>query len=225
MKKNCYVSVSTDPIKVGKNFDKKIIAYAREILSSGADFLHCDIMDTKFVKNKTFDENIVKAINSNCLIPLDVHLMIENPKKKIKEYSKAGANILTVHFESFNRRKDIIEALKEIRKQKMLAGLSIKPQTGIYEIEEFLDYADVILVMSVEPGESGQKFLEQTKERIVTLAKIRQEKGLIFKIEVDGGITPELSKQIRKLGADMIVSGSYVCNSDDKKSAISSLLD
>ena len=74
-------------------------------------------------------------------------------------------------------------------------------------------------------GESGQKFLEQTKERIVTLAKIRQEKGLIFKIEVDGGITPELSKQIRKLGADMIVSGSYVCNSDDKKSAISSLLD
>ena len=162
MKKQ-YVAVSTDPVK-SENQCESVLGYAREVLNAGADFLHCDVMDGKFVPQKTIDEKVVGFVNSNCLIPLDVHLMTVNPQRTILKYKKAGANILTVHYEAFKCKLKLKAALKKIRKLKMLSGLSIKPQTEVSEIENLLPLCDVILVMSVEPGKSGQKFLESANE-------------------------------------------------------------
>ncbi len=220
--KNQYVSVSTDPVK-GENQCESVLNYAKEVMSAGADFLHCDVMDGKFVPQKTIDERVVEFVNSNCLIPLDVHLMTANPQRTILKYKKAGANILTVHYEAFKCKLKLKVALKKIRKLKMLSGLSIKPQTEVSEIENLLPLCDLVLVMSVEPGKSGQKFLENAIKKIEQLNLIRKQKNLNFKIEVDGGINAEIAKKIASKGADIIVSGSYIFNAENKKEAINSL--
>lgn len=216
-----YVSVSTDPIK--NNLEKNVVAYAKEVAASGADFLHCDIMDGKFVKQKTFDEKIVEKINKNCLIFLDVHLMIEKPWKFIKNYAKNGANLITIHYEAFKNKFFLKKCLKKIKKLNVLAGLSINPKTQVCEIKKFLKFCDFVLIMSVEPGLSGQKFLQSSTQKICQLNQIRNEKKLNFKIEVDGGINPENSKQLFSLGTDVVVSGSYVFSSENRKNAINSL--
>lgn len=221
MKKQ-YVAVSTDPVK-SENQCESVLGYAREVLNAGADFLHCDVMDGKFVPQKTIDEKVVGFVNSNCLIPLDVHLMTVNPQRTILKYKKAGANILTVHYEAFKCKLKLKAALKKIRKLKMLSGLSIKPQTEVSKIENLLPLCNIVLVMSVEPGKSGQKFLESAIKKIEQLNLIRKQKNLNFKIEVDGGINSEIAQKIAKKGADIIVSGSYVFNAENKKDAINSL--
>lgn len=219
-----YVSPSTDPISPkSKNFTNKIVAYAKELLDSGADFLHCDVMDGKFVNNRTYDYDIVRLINMNCLIPLDVHLMVVNPIAQIEQYIKAGANFLTIHYESFENEDEFISALKVIRKNKLLAGMSFKPGTPVEKIEKYLPYCDIVMIMSVNPGMSGKKFLPQSYEKIKEVAKIRKEKKLNFLIQVDGGVNPTISKEIKKMGVDIVVSGNYVFKSKDKKEAIASL--
>jgi ribulose-phosphate 3-epimerase len=165
--KNIYVSPSTDPISSKcKNFEEKIIAYAKELLNSGADFLHCDIMDGEFVKNTTYDYEIVEKINRNCLIPLDVHLMVTSPASQIDYYVKAGANFITIHYESFDNDDELISALKVIRQNKLLAGLSFKPKTSVEKIEKILSYCDIVMVMGVNPGMSGKKFIIDSFEKI-----------------------------------------------------------
>lgn len=216
--KEKYVSISTDP--VAKESEEKIVDYAKKVLSSGADFLHCDIMDGKFVERKTFDEKIVEKINKNCLIPLDVHLMVEKPEKQIERYKKAGANFLTVHFESFKNEKKLINCLKLIREKEMLSGVSFKPETSVLEIQKVLPFCDIVLVMSVEPGKSGQEFLKETFQKIKELNSIKKQLKLNFKIEVDGGINPEISKKLFEKGADIIVSGNYFKKEKNKKNAI-----
>lgn len=216
--KEKYVSISTDP--VAKESEEKIVDYAKKVLSSGADFLHCDIMDGKFVERKTFDEKIVEKINRNCLIPLDVHLMVEKPEKQIERYKKAGANFLTVHFESFKNEKKLINCLKLIREKEMLSGVSFKPETSVLEIQKVLPFCDIVLVMSVEPGKSGQEFLKETFQKIKELNSIKKQLKLNFKIEVDGGINPEISKKLFEKGADIIVSGNYFKKEKNKKNAI-----
>lgn len=217
-----YVSISTDPVK-SENLKEDVLEYAKLVLDSGADFLHCDVMDGKFVEQKTYDESVVEHVNKNCLIPLDVHLMTVHPEKLILKYKEAGANILTIHFEAFRCNLKLKKTLKKIRKLKMLSSLSIKPKTNVSQIEKFLPLCDVVLVMSVEPGKSGQKFLESAYEKIEQLNQIRKEKNLNFKIEVDGGINSEISKKIIEKGADIIVSGNYVFKSENKKISINNL--
>lgn len=217
-----YVSISTDPVK-SENLKEDVLEYAKLVLDSGADFLHCDVMDGKFVEQKTYDESVVEYVNKNCLIPLDVHLMTVRPEKLILKYKEAGANILTIHFEAFNCNLKLKKTLKKIRKLKMLSSLSIKPKTSVSQIEKFLPLCDVVLIMSVEPGMSGQKFLESAYEKIEQLNQIRKQKNLNFKIEVDGGINAEISKKIIEKGADIIVSGNYVFKSENKKISINKL--
>ncbi len=221
--KKVYVSVSTDPI-VAKNLSDEIIKYAKQAQDFGADFLHCDVMDGKFVSSKTYNHNVLEQIESNTLIPLDVHLMIDQPWKEIENYKKAGANFLTVHYESFLKNGKLktnllTKTLKQIKKEKMLCGISINPQTTVDKIKNFLHLCDLVLVMSVEPGKSGQKFIEDTYEKVKELESYKKD-GLNFKIEVDGGIIPEISKKLIDLGAEIIVSGSYIYNSENKNQAI-----
>ena len=218
MNKNVYISVSTDPIKD----TREIIEYAKE-MQDKADFLHCDIMDGEFVEKKTYDAELVKEINAQTALMLDVHLMVENPTLKIGSYIEAGANILTIHYEAEKDKENLLEALKQMREKSVLAGLSIKPHTQVKDIKMFLYDIDLILVMSVEPGLSGQKFMPEALVKIKELDKFRSENNLNFKIEVDGGINDINANQIIEAGADILVSGSYVFNSLNKKEAIENL--
>lgn len=218
MKKDVFVSVSTDPMSEYQ----LICEYAKE-MQRIADFLHCDIMDGKFVPKTTFDHQLVSNINSNSLIMLDVHLMCEEPLGLIDNYLKAGANIITIHYEAFKDKNDIIKALEKIKKANALAGLSIKPDTSVNEIKIYAHDFDLILVMSVEPGASGQKFLPESLDKIKQLDELRSSNDYNYKIEVDGGVNEENADKIVEAGADILVSGSYVYKAQDRKKAIESL--
>lgn len=218
MKKKIYVSVSTDPVKEYS----KVVDYAKK-LQGKADMLHCDIMDGKFVKAKTYDSALLSQINQNSLIMLDVHLMCSEPLDQVQDYLDAGANIVTLHYEAFKNKEDLVKANKLIHSRNALAGISISPQTPVSEIKMFVHDFDVVLVMSVTPGASGQFFMDESLDKIAQLDKIRKENNYNYKIEVDGGINGENVQKVIDAGADMIVSGSYVFKSENKKKAIESL--
>lgn len=226
--KNFYVCPSTDPIDPkGQNFEQNLLDYAKTLQESGADFIHCDIMDGKFVQRKTYNHKMLSQINKNTTIPLDVHLMTEYDKKNIVKYIRSGANIITLHIENFieNGKLKLLKLKKiaKIIKKKCLFGISLKPNTSEEYLSQLFSIVDLILVMSVEPGKSGQKFLEKTYQRVENLNKIRENQNFKFLIEVDGGINPEIAKNLKNLGADMVVSGNYVFKSQDIKQAIASL--
>ncbi len=218
MKKNVYVSVSTDPVAGYQ----EIIDYAKA-MQGEADFLHCDIMDGEFVRKTTFDENLIKNINSASLIMLDVHLMVKEPFALIEKYIDAGANFITIHYEAFSDKNELVKAIKFIKSRGALAGISLKPDTKFKEIKPFVFDIDLILVMSVEPGASGQKFMPATYDKLKEINSFREENNLSFKISVDGGVTPENSKSLIEHGVDILVSGSYVYKSNNRKQAIKEL--
>ena len=218
MKKNVYVAVSTDPVPGYQ----EIIDYAKE-MQSVADFLHCDVMDGQFVSKFTYDETLIKNINSESLIMLDVHLMTQEPLEKIQAYIDAGANFLTVHYEAFKNKKDLVETLQYIKSKGALAGISFKPGTLFKHVKPYCFDVDIILVMSVEPGASGQRFIFNTYEKIKEINKFREDNSLSFKIAVDGGVSPENSKILVDYGVDVLVSGSFVYKSSDRKKAIKDL--
>jgi len=157
MKKNkeIKISVSTNPPKVSD-----LIDYIEVLNKTSADFIHCDVMDGKFVPANTFNHEMVDKINQKTEKPLDVHLMVKRPFSKIKKYVEAGADILTVHYESFICKKRLVKCLKEIYKLGAKAGLSFSPKTKVEDILPFIPYCQNILIMSVVPGKSGQKFIE-----------------------------------------------------------------
>lgn len=218
MKKNIYVSVSLDPVKDYT----KTVDYAKS-LQGYADLLHCDIMDGQFVERSTFNHVVVNDINQTCLTMLDVHLMCKEPLKMLEDYLKAGANIVTVHYEAFEDKNDIVEAFDKIKEFNALVGLSIKPQTPVKDIKMFLHDLDIVLIMSVEPGLSGQSFLPEALEKIKDLDNIRKQNNYNFKIEVDGGIDEATAKDCLNAGADILVSGSYIYKANNKIDAIKSL--
>ena len=218
MGKQVYVSVSTDPVKE----HQAVITYAKR-LQGKADFLHCDIMDGKFVTKETYDHNLVEKINQNSLIALDVHLMCQEPQELINDYLRAGSNIITIHYEAFEDKSQLVKTLEMIREGGALAGISIKPNTKIKDLKIYLYVVDLVLVMSVEPGASGQSFMPEALERIKELARIREENNFNFKIEVDGGVNDKNARDIIEAGADMLVSGSYVYNAESRAKAIENL--
>ena len=179
-----------------------------------SDYIHIDVMDGHFVPNLTFGAPVMRYIKSK--LPLDVHLMIENPEKYIDDFAKAGADILTVHFEA---TEDLHGLLKQIKEKGMKAGVSIKPGTGVEVLEEYLEELDWVLVMSVEPGVGGQGFIEGALDKIKWL----REKAPQLDIAVDGGINDETARLCEEAGANVLIAGSYIFKADNRQKAISLL--
>ncbi len=186
---------------------------------SGADWIHIDVMDGHFVPNITIGAPVVKSIRKVTKMPFDVHLMIENPKNYIKDFIEAGADIVTFHYEAVPR-SEIIEMAEYIKGLGVKAGLSIKPKTNPEEILEYLPYFDLLLVMTVEPGFGGQKFMRECAEKIDLIKRFADESMII---QVDGGINSETARVCTELGANSLVAGSYIFNSEDYENAIKSL--
>ncbi len=184
----------------------------KKVQEGGADLLHLDIMDGHFVPNLTFGPMIVKAIRKLTELPLDSHLMISNPDFYIDEFRKAGSDIITVHFEACTHLHRTIMKIKESGAK---AGVSINPATPVSSIEEIIDYVDILLIMSVNPGFGGQKFIETTLRKIIQAKKIITERNLNVEIEVDGGIDLDNVELLLEAGADIIVAGSSIFNSAD----------
>ena len=192
-----------------------------EIISvNNAKWLHFDVMDGKFVSNKTYDYLMVKEVNEYSNQFFDVHLMIEEPEKYIDEYIKAGADLITFHYEATTNPLDLIRKIKKYGKK---AGISIKPDTHIEVLDQLLEELDLVLIMSVEPGKGGQKFLPSSIDKISYLNKKRLENKYGYLIEVDGGINLETAKTVRQSGCDVIVVGSFLFNRTDRKKLIEEL--
>lgn len=186
--------------------------------NAGADWLHVDVMDGHFVPNITIGVPVVASIKKVSTIPLDVHLMIENPEKYIEPFAKAGADILTFHWEA--AKENAKEVIKLIKGFGVKAGISIKPKTSPEEILHLLPLADLILVMTVEPGFGGQKFMDDCAEKIPV---IKQHASESLIIQVDGGINAETARICTDLGANSLVAGNYIYKSDNIAKAVASL--
>lgn len=180
--------------------------------AAGADILHIDIMDGHFVPNITIGPSIVESIRKITSLPLDVHLMIEEPDRYMHDFMKAGADYLTVHYEA---SVHLHRTIHWIRENGMMAGVSLNPATAVWNIEPILQDVDLILMMSVNPGFGGQSFIKQTLDKIGILKKILDEKGLSVLIEVDGGVKLDNAAEVIAAGADILVMGSAFFNSGD----------
>ena len=178
----------------------------RKLEQNNTDMLHFDIMDGVFVPNISFANPILKQVNANTDIPLDVHLMIERPHRYIKEFAKS-ASYLGFHYEAGS---DVAETLKEIRDCGCKACLTIKPCTKAEEIFKFLPLCDMVLVMSVEPGFGGQSFMPESLDKVKALRKEIDDKGYNTLIEIDGGINGETAPIAIEAGVDVLVAGSYL---------------
>ncbi|MCB0330087.1 MAG: ribulose-phosphate 3-epimerase [Bdellovibrionales bacterium] len=194
----------------------------QDVVNGGAQWLHIDVMDGQFVPPITFGANIVAAIGKAVDIPLDVHLMIEQPENHIEAFAKAGANLITVHQEVSPHLHRTLSAIKDFGIQ---CGVAINPSTPAESIYPVLDLVDLVLVMTVNPGWGGQPFLPRCVSKIESLSQKRDEAGLGFYIEVDGGIQPDSASLCRAAGADVFVAGSYIFKAKDRKSAIGLLQD
>ena len=188
--------------------------------AAGADYIHVDVMDGHFVPNITIGPFIVEAIKRSTKIPLDVHLMIERPEDHIKSFRSAGADIITVHAEATVHLHGLVQSVKELGAK---AGVSINPGTPVEATEEVLDCVDLVLVMSVNPGFGGQRFIPASIGKIKRLRKMLDERGLKAILEVDGGIKVSNIKEVSKAGADMFVAGSAVFGSGDYKKTIEAM--
>ena len=184
----------------------------KRLEESGADMIHVDVMDGHFVPNLTIGPPVIKALKKNTSMIFDVHLMISPVHKYIEAYSNAGADIITIHPEATDNLKTSILKIKELNKK---VGVSLNPETQTDVILNYLDQIDLVLIMSVNPGFGGQKFMPEVLPKIIELKKIQQEKNLNFDIEIDGGINFDNSKSAIEAGANILVSGTTIFKSNN----------
>lgn len=198
----------------------------KDLIDLGADIIHFDVMDGKFVPNSSFpiEEYIYIKSKVDSSIIFDVHLMVENVLENILLYIENKANIITFHYEAVNK-DDIKDLINLIHKSNIKAGISIKPNTDISVLDEYLKDLDLVLVMSVEPGAGGQKFDESMLAKVEYLNDKRIKNSYNYVIEIDGGINQDTGKQSVQKGVDYLVAGSYILKSENMKAAIRSLKD
>lgn len=204
--------LSADFLKLGNDIEM--------LNRSDASFIHFDVMDGLFVPNISFGFPLLEAVSSVARKPLDVHLMIEKPERYIERFVKAGAAYLSIHFEG---NYHLHRSLDQIKQAGAKAGIVLNPQTPVAALTDLLPFCDFVLLMSVNPGYGGQKFIPQTIEKVITLKNMIVTKGLNVEIEVDGGVSFQNSKQLAKAGADILVAGNSVFGADDPLKAITEL--
>jgi len=187
---------------------------------SQADWFHLDIMDGVFVPNISYGLPVVSQIKKMATKPLDVHLMIVQPERYVEAFHKAGADILTVHYEACTH---LHRTIQQIKAQGMKAGVSLNPHTPVSLLEDVIEDIDVVLLMSVNPGFGGQSFIEQTINKVDKLKKLIMESNSHALIEIDGGVNFETGKRLVNAGADALVAGSFVFNSPDPEANIKGL--
>ncbi len=192
----------------------------REIEEAGADLLHIDVMDGHFVPNITIGVPVVASLKGTTRLPLDVHLMIDNPGKFIKPFARAGADMITFHLEVIPEPGDILKAIKGYG---VKVGLALNPSTPLLKLAPVLKGLDMVLLMTVNPGFGGQAFMPEVIPKIKELRKIIEERSLLVDIEVDGGINKETARQVISAGANVLVAGTAVFSGEDRKSNLQAL--
>lgn len=203
--------MKVSPSMLSANFSK-FGEEIKRVERSGADWIHLDVMDGMFVPNITIGAPIIKAVRKNSELPFDVHLMIEDPIRYIDDFTKAGADILTVHTEA---KGDIMGAIDKIHENGLKAGISLNPGTPVSDITIYLNKVDLVLVMTVQPGFGGQSFREEGIPKIEFLRRYADENGLRYDISVDGGINRNTGKRCADAGATVLAAGSYLFKMDD----------
>lgn len=188
------------------------------IENTDAEYIHVDVMDGNFVENKTYEYEELESILKDTKKKLDVHLMVDNPIKYILDYKNLKPEFITIHSEINQNIEDLIDL---IHSYGIKVGISIKPKTSIEDIEDILDKVDNILIMSVEPGKGGQKFMDNIIYKIDLLNKLRKEKDYNYLISIDGGINNETIEKVKDV--DFAISGSFICMSDDYQEKINNL--
>jgi len=199
----------------------KLAQEVKDVEQGGADYIHIDVMDGHFVPNITIGPLIVEAIRPVTSLTFDVHLMIENPEKYIADFVKAGSDIITIHAESTHH---LHRAIYQIKESNLQAGVVINPATPVEMIRDVLSDVDLVLLMTVNPGFGGQKFIPNVLKKIKQIKDWKDEFGYSFEIEVDGGVNIETAKACVEHGANVLVAGSAIFNEKDRKSAIQAIL-
>lgn len=192
----------------------------KKVEALGADWIHIDAMDGQFVPNLTLGANIVEGLRPITKLPLDCHLMIQDPERFVPAFAKAGADYISVHVEA---TKHIHRAIQLIKSEGVKAGVVINPGTPVSLIEPVLSMVDLVLVMTVNPGFGGQAFIPEALDKVHQLVELREEYGYHYLIEVDGGVNDKTAALCREAGVDVAVAGSYVYYADDIKQAIDSI--
>ena len=198
----------------------KLGADVQEICEFGADYIHVDVMDGAFVPNISFGAGVMKSLNNVATIPYDVHLMIEDPDRYIEDFVTPNTEFITVHQEAC---RHLDRTIQHIHSTGMKAGVALNPATPIVMVEDVLDKVDMILIMSVNPGFGGQKFIPRALDKIRRLDEIRKANGYDFVIEVDGGVNLQNCEELKSVGTDILVAGSAVFKEESRKEAIAVL--